>query len=148
MNGRVGPAAHAILRLGAGILFIEHGLQKMFGILGGVGAPGQTAPLLSQLGLAGMLELVGGAMIVLGFLTRPVAFVLLCEMVAAFVIGHLPRGGWPVQNQGELALLYACIFGFLAGNGAGPVSVDEAVASPSRPPVASEGRTGITRRPA
>ena len=133
MNGRVGAAAHAILRIGAGVLFIEHGLQKMFGLLGGMGAPGQTAPLMSQLGLAGMLELVGGTMIILGFLTRPVAFVLLCEMLAAFVIAHFPNGGWPVQNQGELALLYACVFAFLAGNGAGPVSIDEAVRWPAAP---------------
>ena len=68
--------------------------------------------------------MVGGVLLMLGLLTRPVAFVLACEMLAAFAIAHLPRGGWPIQNGGELPLLYALVFLFLASAGAGPASLD------------------------
>ena len=125
MNGNIARIAHAVLRIGTGLLFLEHGVQKLFGLLGGLGAPGATAPLASLMGVAGLLELVGGVLLVAGFATRPVAGVLLLEMVIAFATHHFPQGGWPIQNEGELALLYAVIFAFLAGNGAGPFSVDE-----------------------
>ena len=110
--------AHALLRIGAGLLFLLHGLQK-FGVLAGSGVP-----LGSRLGLAGVLELLGGTLLVLGLWTRPVAFVLVGEMLAAFLMVHFPRGGWPLQNGGELPLLYALVFAFLAAAGAGPASVD------------------------
>jgi putative oxidoreductase len=119
--------AHAVLRIGAGLLFIEHGLQKVFGLLGGFGAPGAPAPMASRFGVAGGLELIGGALLIVGLLTRPVAAILTLEMLTAYVTVHLPQGTVPMQNQGELALLYACIFIFLAGNGAGPASLDEAI---------------------
>jgi putative oxidoreductase len=119
------PTAVAILRIGAGLLFMQHGLQKLFGLFGGFGGtPGATAPLMSQMGLAGVLEVGGGLLLVLGLFVRPVAVVLLVEMIAAYVIAHLPQGPVPVQNGGELSLLYALIFLFLAARGAGPVSVD------------------------
>jgi putative oxidoreductase len=123
--GRLASATHGVLRIGAGLLFMEHGLQKLFGLLGGMDGKGATAPLMSQFGLAGVLELFGGLLIVLGLFTRPVALVLGLEMLAAFFIAHLPRGGFPIQNGGELALLYVLVFAFLAGNGAGPYSLDE-----------------------
>ena len=119
------PAAIAVLRIGAGLLFVQHGLQKLFGLLGGfAGTPGETAPLVSLMGLAGVLELVGGVMLVAGLFVRPVALVLAIEMVIAYFYAHVPQGGFPIQNGGELALLYALVFGFLAARGAGPVSVD------------------------
>jgi putative oxidoreductase len=77
-----------------------------------------------MLGLAAFLELLGGSLLVLGLWTRPVAFVLVGEMLAAFLIAHFPRGGWPIQNGGELPLLYALVFAFLTAAGAGPASVD------------------------
>jgi putative oxidoreductase len=117
-------AALTILRIGAGLLFLEHGVQKLFGALGGFGSPGVTAPMMSRYGAAGWLEFVGGVLIVLGAFTRPVAFILAGEMLVAFYLAHLPRGGWPIQNAGELALLYLVIYVFLAANGAGPISVD------------------------
>jgi putative oxidoreductase len=123
---------HAVLRIGAGLMFVQHGLQKMFGALGGIDGSGATVELASQLGLAGVLELVGGIMLIIGLATRPTAFVLLCEMIAAYFIAHAPRGGAPVQNQGELALLYAFVFGFFVGNGAGPFSIDNLIASRAR----------------
>lgn len=119
------PTAVAILRIGAGLLFMQHGLQKLFGVLGGFGGtPGATAPLMSLMGIAGVLELVGGLLLVLGLFVRPVALILTMEMIVAYIQSHLPNGGFPIQNGGELALLYALVFLFLAARGAGPISVD------------------------
>jgi putative oxidoreductase len=119
------PSAVAILRIGAGLLFMQHGLQKLFGLFGGFGGtPGATAPLMSLMGLAGLLEFGGGLLLILGLFVRPVALILAVEMIVAFVQAHLPQGGAPIQNGGELALLYALVFVFLAARGAGPVSVD------------------------
>src|SRR5262245_4401237 len=132
MNGQTCPVMHAVLRMGAGLLFLQHGLQKIFGLLGGINGSGATATLASQLGVAGIIECLGGILLIIGLATRPTAFVLLCEMIAAYFIAHAPKGGAPVQNQGELALLYACIFGFFVGNGAGPFSIDSLIAARSR----------------
>lgn len=145
---------HAVCRIAIGLLFLEHGLQKIFGLLGGVrGQAGAAAPLGSLMGVTGVLELVGGSLLVVGFVTRPVALVLAGEMLTAFFMVHFPRGGWPLQNGGELPLLYAAIFLFFAGNGAGPASVDAAlrrntvapragVPTSLRPPRAEPRRSG------
>ena len=106
---QLGETGYVVLRVGAGLLFLCHGLQKLFGFFGG-----QAVPLASQMGVAGVLELVGGTLLVLGLLTRPVAIVLAAEMLIAYLIAHLPRGVWPLQNGGEPALLYLLIFVFLA----------------------------------
>lgn len=127
----LGSVTHTLLRAGAGILFLQHGLQKMFGLLGGfMGTPGATAPLMSQIGLAGVLEVAGGALLIAGLFTRPVAMVLMLEMVAAYFIAHLPQGGWPIQNGGEPALLFALIFAFIAVHGAGALSLDRLIRWP------------------
>ena len=81
-------------------------------------------PLISQMGLAGVLETFGGLLLVLGLLTRPVALLLAVEMLVAFFQVHLPQGGAPIQNHGELPLLYMLIFLFFVGHGAGPASLD------------------------
>ncbi len=120
-----GSVTHAVLRIGAGLLFMQHGAQKLFGWFGGFGGePGATAALFSQMGLAGVLEFFGGLLIVLGLLMRPVALLLVLQMIAAYFIAHVPQGPVPIQNGGELALLYALIFAFLAAAGAGPASLD------------------------
>ncbi|HYC31477.1 MAG TPA: DoxX family protein [Gemmatimonadales bacterium] len=124
-TSRFAPAAHGVLRIGAGLLFMQHGLQKLFGMFGGMGDDGGTVELMSQMGLAGVLETFGGLLIVIGLLTRPVALVLMLEMLAAYTIAHLPRGGAPIENGGELALLYALLWAFFATNGPGPFSVDQ-----------------------
>src|SRR5690625_2950509 len=86
---------HAILRIGAGLLFMQHGAQKLFGWFGGMGPEGGTATLFSLMGLAGVLEFFGGLLIVVGLLTRPVAVVLALEMIAAYFMAHVPLGGFP-----------------------------------------------------
>ena len=118
------PISYALLRIAAGVLFFEHGAQKLFGWMGGFSASGGTADLMTRFGVAGVLEVAGGVLLALGLFTRPVALLLVGEMLVAFYLAHLPRGGWPVQNQGELALLYASIFAFFAAHGAGRFSVD------------------------
>lgn len=127
-------ATHALLRIGAGLLFMQHGAQKLFGWLGG----DQVESLFSLMGLAGVLEFFGGLLIVLGLFTVPVAAVLAAEMVVAYFMAHAPQGGFPIQNGGEPALLFALIFAFLAANGPGPWSVDgqlrrRSTEAPSRP---------------
>ncbi len=130
MDGRDGRDfevyALTVLRVGTGLLFMEHGAQKLFGALGGLGGPGIAAPLGSLFGVAGILELFGGALIALGLLTRPVALLLLVEMLVAYFWRHMPRDFWPLVNRGELALLYALVYLYLSVRGPGPYSVDAA----------------------
>jgi putative oxidoreductase len=104
----------------AGLLFMQHGVQKLFGWLGGH----QVETLGSQFGLAGVIESVGGLLIVLGLFTRPVALIAAGEMAVAYFQMHAPRGFWPIENHGELAALYGVIFLLFAGCGAGPLSLD------------------------
>ena len=126
------PALLAVFRIVVGLLFMQHGAQKLFGWLGGVDGQGATPPLMSQFGLAGILEFFGGLLIVLGLLTRPVALLLFAEMLVAYFQGHMPQGGFPVQNGGELALLYAFSFLYLAAAGPGRWSVDASMGTESR----------------
>ena len=115
---------YAALRVVAGLLFMMHGGQKLLGWFGGVDGQGATVQLMSLFGLAGVLELVGGILIILGLFTRPVAFILAGEMAVAYFMGHVPRGFWPLQNQGEPAVLFCFIFLYMAAVGAGEYSLD------------------------
>ncbi|MGH9816248.1 MAG: DoxX family protein [Candidatus Acidiferrales bacterium] len=108
-----------LLRIVVGILFMPHGAQKLFGALGG-----QAVPLASQFGVAGILELFGGLLILIGLFTRPVAFILAGEMAAAYFMVHAPQGFWPIVNQGELAVLYCFVFLYLFASGGGDYSID------------------------
>ncbi|MFQ5537158.1 MAG: DoxX family protein [Gemmatimonadota bacterium] len=103
-----------------GLMFMQHGAQKLFAMFGRE----QPVELFSQMGLAGVLEFWGGLFIVLGLFTRPVAFLLAGEMAWAYFQVHFPRGWIPIMNRGELAVLYAWFFLFLAANGGGAFSVD------------------------
>lgn len=109
-----------ILRLVISLTFLCHGLQKLFGILGG-----HRMPLVSMFGLAGMLELIGGILLFLGLFTRPVAFVLCGEMAVAYFTAHFPHGFFPIRNGGELAVVYCFVFLMFALVGPGMPSVDE-----------------------
>lgn len=129
-----------ILRIIPTLLYMEHGLQKTFGLLGGFGPSGGTAPLFSLMGLAGILECFGGLLIVLGLFTRPVAALLFCEMMIAYGKAHAPQGLWPILNHGEPPLLYGIVFLFFAAHGAGPVSLDARLFS--------QGASGRSPQPA
>lgn len=121
---KLADTTHVLLRIGAGLFFMMHGGQKLFGWFGGMGPQGGTAELGSLMGMAGILEVVGGAMMILGLFARPVAFVLAGEMAVAYFMSHLPQGFWPLQNNGEPAALYALIWLYFAANGAGAMSLD------------------------
>ena len=125
--GTVAPITHTAFRIGVALLFMQHGAQKLFGWMGGMDGEGGTAEITTMMGVAGLLEFFGGFLVLIGLLTRPVALLLVVEMVAAYVIAHVPQGWIPIQNQGELALMYALSFAFLFGLGAGPLSVDAAI---------------------
>jgi putative oxidoreductase len=119
-----GHGALAVLRIGAGLLFMQHGAQKLFGAMGGIDGQGQAVSLASLMGVAGVLEFFGGLLIVLGLFTRPVAFLLAGEMLVAFFKAHAPKGGFPLENGGELALLYLVVWLTLVVFGAGAFSLD------------------------
>jgi putative oxidoreductase len=118
----------AVLRVVVGFLFACHGAQKLLGLFGGVG--GGTVPLASQMGLAGVIELVGGILIAVGLLGRYAAFIASGEMAAAYFTAHQPKGGLPIENGGELAALYAFFFLYVAARGSGPLSLAGAVGRP------------------
>ena len=124
MMNRFAGITHALLRIVSGLLFIFPGGMKLLHWYGGMPVP--MTPLLM---VAGWLELVGGPLIMLGLLTRPVAFILSGEMAFAYFMGHFPHGFWPIQNHGEAAVLFCFIFLFLSANGPGPLSLDHLIAS-------------------
>jgi len=128
--GMYAPYAYAILRIVAGLLFVCHGLQKLFGIFGGLnGAP---APLFSLVWTAGFIEIVTGPLITLGLWTSYAALVASGEMAVAYFIGHFPHAFWPIENGGEPAVLNCFIFLFMAVQGSGMWSVDAAREGGSR----------------
>jgi putative oxidoreductase len=117
------PRVLAALRIVTGLLFLEHGTQKLLGFPPSAN-PGPA--LFSLFGFAGLLELVGGILIVLGAFTRPVAFVLSGEMAVAYWMAHAPSSAFPILNGGDAAILYCFVFLYLAAAGPGSWSVDEA----------------------
>jgi len=118
------PRALGLLRIVTGYLVLAHGTSKIFGIPHV--AAFDNLPVLSLIGAAGLLELVGGALLLLGLFTRPVAFILSGEMAFAYFIGHAPQGSVlvPMLNRGELAVTWCFELLFFAAAGAGAWSVD------------------------
>lgn len=116
------PQAYALMRIMVGLLFLCHGLQKVFGLFGGVN--GVAAPIFSLLGIAGLIELIVGALIAIGLFSVPAAFIASGQMAAAYFIGHFPMGFWPIQNDGVEAVLYCFVFFYMATRGAGIWSAD------------------------
>jgi putative oxidoreductase len=114
-----------LLRIVVGLLYFQVGTDKTFGWFGGMpGHPG-PAPLLTQIGIGGWLEVIGGLLVMLGLFTRPVAFILSGEMAVAYWQFHAPSGGfWPIQNGGGDAVLFCFIFLFMAAFGGGDWSLD------------------------
>jgi putative oxidoreductase len=121
---RAERVTYFLLRVVAGLLFFQTGAMKWLGWFGGM--PGSAGPpaLMSQVGIGGILELVGGIAILLGLCTRPVAFVLAGEMAVAYFQFHQPKGTWPIQNHGEPAVLFCFIFLYMAAHGGGEWSLD------------------------
>jgi putative oxidoreductase len=117
----------SVLRIVAGAVFISFGTMKLFNFPP-VPAGMPPIPLMSQLGLAGTLESIGGLLIIIGLFTRPVSFVLAGEMAVAYFQGHYPKSFWPTTNMGTPAILYCFIFLYFVFAGAGPWSVDAMIA--------------------
>ncbi len=118
-----------LLRVVSGFLFMAHGAALLFGWFGGVPGGGPLPPLMSQMGIGGILEFVGGILILLGLLTRPTAFILSGQMAVAYWQFHFPNGPWPAQNNGDPAVLFCFIFLFMAAYGGGEWSLDAMIRS-------------------
>jgi putative oxidoreductase len=125
---RFQPHLLAALRIMAGLLFLTHGLVKLYGFPEGA-QPGPM-PLISLMGLGAVIELVTGTLILLGLFTRPAAFIASGEMAVAYWMFHAPAGFHPILNQGELAILYSFVFLYVAAAGAGAFSLDNVRARP------------------
>ena len=117
----------SVLRIIAGIFFISFGTMKLFGF---PASPQPMPPisLASQVGIGGLLELIGGLLMILGLFTRPTAFILSGEMAVAYFQFHYPQGFWPTSNNGVPAVLYCFLFLYFVFAGAGPWSVDAMLA--------------------
>lgn len=120
------PALLSVLRIMTGLLLLQHGTAK---ILGFPESDMAGVDLTSLAGIAGILELVGGALLVLGLFTRPVAFILAGMLAVAYFMAHAPQGFYPLLNGGELAVLYCFALLYLAAAGGGPLSVDRTIES-------------------
>ncbi|HVT05593.1 MAG TPA: DoxX family protein [Thermoanaerobaculia bacterium] len=113
----------ALLRIVSGLMFAMHGTQKLFNF------PPSDHPgmaIASMGGLSGLIELVAGLLIAIGLFTGFAAFIASGEMAVGYFMMHFPKGFWPIQNKGELAVLYCFLFLYMAARGSGPLSIDAA----------------------
>ena len=118
-----GPYLLSVLRIVAAVIFIQPGTMKLFGIP--MSMPGgKTVELFSQIWFAGVLEVFGGALLLIGLYTRPVAFILSGEMAIAYFQGHAPKGLWTVVNGGGSAVLFCFLWLYVSAAGSGPWSLD------------------------
>lgn len=117
---RSSPYMLSILRIAVALLFLEHGLSRLFGWPSAMPTP----PMLTLYWFAGAIEFVGGVLVLLGLFTRPAAFIMSGEMAFAYFLSHAPRNAFPILNGGDAAILYCFIFLYLAVAGAGPLSLD------------------------
>jgi putative oxidoreductase len=119
------PRALSVLRIITGLMIIQHGMAKILGFP--VVASFANLSPLSLIGAAGLIELIGGALLILGLLTRPVAFIISGEMAFAYFMAHAPKDFYPLINGGTLAIMFCFTCLFLSTAGAGPWSVDAAM---------------------
>lgn len=113
---------YALMRIVVGLAFAQHGAQKLFGLFGGMDGSGASVEMFSLMGAAGAIELGGGLLVAVGLLTRVAAFLCSGLMAAAYLIEHAGQGSWPIENQGELAVLFCVVFLYIAFRGGGPLS--------------------------
>jgi putative oxidoreductase len=125
--GKFAGLSYAAFRLVAGLLFAQHGAQKLFGWLGGMGPNGGSAPFLSVLFFAGFIEFFGGLLIAAGFETSWAALIASGEMAVAYWWRHAPNALFPIQNRGELAVFYCFAYLLIASHGGGKLSLDAIV---------------------
>lgn len=118
------PRLQSVLRIVAALLFMQSGTMKLFAFPMGMPPDGGTAKLMTEVGIGGILEVFGGALLVLGLFTRPVAFLLAGEMAVAYFQFHAPQGFWPLLNGGGDAILYCFLWFYFSAAGAGPWSLD------------------------
>jgi putative oxidoreductase len=118
------PRLQSVLRIIAAFMFLQAGSAKLFAFPVAILPNGGTVPLLSQLGIGAVLELVGGSLLFVGLFTRPVAFLLAGEMAVAYFQFHAVKGFWPVMNGGVSAALYCFVWLYFSAAGAGPWSLD------------------------
>ena len=122
---RYTPHTYAAFRIVFGLMFLSHGLQKVAGMFGGLEIfGGQLPPLASEPGIAGVIEVVCGTLIMVGLFTKVAAFVASGEMAVAYFKSHQRTAFWPLENQGELAVLFCFAFLYIAARGAGRRSID------------------------
>jgi len=137
---RLVPVAYLMLRLAAGLMFFQAGAMKIFSWFGGMpGANGAPANLMTQVGIGGLLEVVGGILIMLGLFTRISGFIMSGEMAVAYWQFHAPDGAWPVLNGGVSAALYCFVFLFMAAYGGGELSLDALIRRRRQAAVADSG---------
>jgi putative oxidoreductase len=122
--GRASGLIYGVMRIAVGLMFAQHGAQKLFGLFGGVGQDGGTVQLMSMMGAAGVIEFFGGLLIALGLFGSLAAFVASGQMAVAYFMSHAPRGAIPIENGGERAILFCFIFLFIASHGSGALSLD------------------------
>jgi putative oxidoreductase len=118
------PYFQSLLRIVASLMFMMAGTAKLFAFPAGLPSNGGTVKLMSQLGLAGVLETFGGFLLLIGLFTRPIAFLVSGEMAIAFFQVHLPKSPWPTISNGVAPVLYCFIWLYISAAGAGPWSVD------------------------
>ncbi len=118
------PRLLSIPRIVVAFLFMQYGTAKLFAFPAAIMPGGGTAGAGSLPWIAGMLEVFGGGLMLLGLFTRPVAFILSGEMAVAYFHGHAPQGFWPVLNQGQPAILFCFLWLYLSAAGGGPWSLD------------------------
>jgi len=119
------PRVLSILRIVTAFLYIAHGTQKFFGFPGTGGGP--PLDLMTLRGASAVLETFGGALLLVGLFTRPVAFLLSGHMAVAYFLSHAPQNFWPILNKGELAIMFCFVYLYLSAAGGGPWSLDSAL---------------------
>lgn len=140
---RYEEATLALLRVVAGLMLAQHGVQKLFGVLVPPDQPHRALETFSRNWFAGVIEITLGPLLALGLCTRVVAFVLSGEMAFAYFLVHAKNGFWPILNRGELAALYCFVFFYLSARGGGRYSLDALLARRrgGRPPVERDTRS-------